>query len=52
MTLNIARIKYWLVCGAQPTDKVADLLGNAEIIPAQLKYRWRVSEKEGKEEKA
>ena len=31
--LEIDRIKYWLGQGAQPTIRVARLLGEAEIIP-------------------
>mmetsp|Transcript_3710 Transcript_3710/g.8489 ORF Transcript_3710/g.8489 Transcript_3710/m.8489 type:complete len:142 (-) Transcript_3710:6-431(-) len=53
VTLNVKRVKYWLVCGAQPTYRVADLLGNANILPAQLKYKWREGKKkedEGGEE--
>ncbi|MBT5432047.1 MAG: 30S ribosomal protein S16 [Alphaproteobacteria bacterium] len=33
LTMNVDRIKYWLSQGAQPTDRVAVFLGNAEIIP-------------------
>jgi len=32
--LNVERIKYWLSCGAQPSDTVARLLGQAGVIPA------------------
>ena len=32
--LNIERIKYWLSVGAQPSDTVARLLGQAGVIPA------------------
>jgi small subunit ribosomal protein S16 len=37
LTLNSERIKHWLSVGAQPTDRVARFLGNAELIalPAQ-----------------
>lgn len=31
--LHIDRIKYWLSVGAQPSEKVAWLLGRAGIIP-------------------
>jgi ribosomal protein S16 len=42
------RIKYWLVCGAQPTDRIATLLGNANILPAKLNYSWKEpKQKEG-----
>jgi len=27
------RVQYWLSVGAQPSDTVARLLGNAEVIP-------------------
>ena len=29
------RIRYWMACGAQPTSKVAWLLGKAGILPEQ-----------------
>jgi small subunit ribosomal protein S16 len=32
--LNVERIKYWLSVGAQPSDTVARLLGQAGVIPA------------------
>jgi ribosomal protein S16 len=31
--LDVDRIKYWLSVGAQPSDKVAWLLGKADILP-------------------
>ncbi|KAJ8612561.1 hypothetical protein CTAYLR_007191 [Chrysophaeum taylorii] len=31
--LNVQRIKYWLSVGAQPTKRVAWLLGKAEVLP-------------------
>ena len=31
--LHIDRIKYWLSVGAQPSDTVARLLGQAGVIP-------------------
>jgi small subunit ribosomal protein S16 len=31
--LNIERIRYWLSVGAQPSDTVARLLGQAGVIP-------------------
>ena len=31
--LDVERAKYWLSCGAQPTDRVARFLGQAEVIP-------------------
>ena len=33
VTLKPERIRYWLGQGAQPTDRVARFLGQAEIIP-------------------
>ena len=33
VSLNVERIKYWLSCGAQPSDTVARLLGQAGVIP-------------------
>ncbi len=37
IALNAERIKYWLSVGAQPTDRVAKFLGNANLAskPAQ-----------------
>mmetsp|Transcript_11684 Transcript_11684/g.24136 ORF Transcript_11684/g.24136 Transcript_11684/m.24136 type:complete len:124 (-) Transcript_11684:121-492(-) len=48
VTLNVERIKYWLVVGAQPTETVAKLLGNCSILPAKPMRHW----KEPKEKKA
>ena len=31
--LNVERIQHWLGVGAKPTDRVARMLGSAEIIP-------------------
>ena len=33
VTLKTERIRYWLGQGAQPTERVARFLGQAEIIP-------------------
>ena len=33
--LRADRIRYWMACGAQPTSKVAWLLGKAGILPEQ-----------------
>eukprot|EP00049_Salpingoeca_infusionum_P022318 m.6072 g.6072 ORF g.6072 m.6072 type:complete len:106 (+) comp5125_c0_seq1:335-652(+) len=33
-SLNFDRIKYWLGVGAQPSDRVAKLLGTAGILPS------------------
>eukprot|EP00298_Acanthocystis_sp_HF-20_P023906 c33810_g1_i1.p1 GENE.c33810_g1_i1~~c33810_g1_i1.p1 ORF type:complete len:131 (+),score=47.03 c33810_g1_i1:44-436(+) len=30
---NIERVKYWIACGAQPSDRVRKLLGMAGILP-------------------
>ncbi|RIB05073.1 ribosomal protein S16 domain-containing protein, partial [Gigaspora rosea] len=30
---NVDRIKYWISCGAQPSDTVAKLLSRAGILP-------------------
>ena len=35
MRLRADRIHYWMACGAQPTSKVAWLLGKAGILPEQ-----------------
>lgn len=37
--LNIERIKYWLSVGAQPSDTVARLLGQAGVLPALPRRR-------------
>ncbi|MCB9958612.1 MAG: 30S ribosomal protein S16 [Rhodospirillaceae bacterium] len=34
IVLKTERIQYWLGCGAQPTDRVARFLGQAELISA------------------
>ena len=31
--MDIERIKHWLSVGAQPSDRVARMLGEAEVIP-------------------
>ena len=31
--LNVERIQHWLGVGAKPTDRVARMLGSAELIP-------------------
>ncbi|MFD2265251.1 30S ribosomal protein S16 [Lacibacterium aquatile] len=38
VVLNAERVKHWLSVGAQPTDRVARMLGAAGVIPAP-KYR-------------
>mmetsp|Transcript_23870 Transcript_23870/g.32821 ORF Transcript_23870/g.32821 Transcript_23870/m.32821 type:complete len:106 (+) Transcript_23870:33-350(+) len=39
VALNILRIKYWLSVGAQPSDRVAKLLGQAGVLPPTPKRR-------------
>lgn len=33
LSLNLERIKYWISVGAQPSERVAKLLGQAGILP-------------------
>ena len=33
LVMDIERIKHWLSVGAQPSDRVARMLGEAEVIP-------------------
>lgn len=33
MGLKLDRLKFWLAAGAKPTDKVAELLGYAGVLP-------------------
>ena len=33
ITFNTERIKYWLSVGAQPSDRVAWLLGKVGVLP-------------------
>ena len=33
LSLNIERVKYWMANGAQPSDRVAWLLGRAGVLP-------------------
>lgn len=42
LTLNADRIKHWLSVGAQPTDRVARFLGQAELAPMP---KWRETPK-------
>mmetsp|Transcript_38215 Transcript_38215/g.94969 ORF Transcript_38215/g.94969 Transcript_38215/m.94969 type:complete len:117 (-) Transcript_38215:92-442(-) len=37
MGLKIDRVKYWLSVGAQPSDTVARLLGQAGILPQRAR---------------
>lgn len=34
MSLKEDRVRYWLAQGAKPSDRVARMLGHAQIIPA------------------
>ena len=43
--LNIERIKYWLSVGAQPSETVARLLGQAGVIPALPRRGTRGAER-------
>lgn len=51
ITLNYERIKYWLVIGAQPSPRVAKILGGANLLPAHLNFR-NSAPKEGSLKKA
>lgn len=63
LILKEDRIRYWLSCGAQPTDRVKKLLSHAKIISAleeketpvksapKKKAQARIAEKEKKIEK-
>ena len=42
ITLNAERIKHWLSVGAQPTERVARFLGQAELAPMPV---WRETPK-------
>ncbi len=33
ITADSDRVKYWMTCGAQPSDKVSWLLGKAGVLP-------------------
>jgi len=35
IAMDVARIKYWLGVGAQPSDTVARLLAKAQILPSK-----------------
>jgi small subunit ribosomal protein S16 len=35
LLLNEERVRYWLSCGAQPTDRVRYLLQQAKILPKE-----------------
>mmetsp|Transcript_87582 Transcript_87582/g.128104 ORF Transcript_87582/g.128104 Transcript_87582/m.128104 type:complete len:134 (+) Transcript_87582:3-404(+) len=45
ITINFDRVKHWLVVGAQPTERVAKILGGANILPAKLEFRQRAPKK-------
>jgi small subunit ribosomal protein S16 len=34
ITANTERVRYWLSCGAQPSDRVAWLFGRIGLLPA------------------
>ena len=34
VTFNTDRVKYWLSCGAQPSDRVSWLFGRLGLLPA------------------
>ena len=40
IVLKVDEIKAWLEKGAQPSDTVRDMLGNADILPADMKAQW------------
>ncbi|MFK7758684.1 MAG: 30S ribosomal protein S16 [Phycisphaerales bacterium] len=40
VVLKIEEIKAWLAKGAQPSDTVRDMLGHADILPAEMKKTW------------
>ncbi len=35
LLLNEERVRYWLACGAQPTDRVRYFLQQAKILPKE-----------------
>ncbi len=37
VVMNMERVKYWLDHGAQPTDRVARFLENAEVIAKRVR---------------
>eukprot|EP00123_Amoebidium_parasiticum_P019399 comp25018_c0_seq1/m.46940 comp25018_c0_seq1/g.46940 ORF comp25018_c0_seq1/g.46940 comp25018_c0_seq1/m.46940 type:complete len:123 (-) comp25018_c0_seq1:184-552(-) len=39
VTIKAERVKYWMAVGAQPTDKVRFLLGQAGILPTDPNTR-------------
>mmetsp|Transcript_27168 Transcript_27168/g.55387 ORF Transcript_27168/g.55387 Transcript_27168/m.55387 type:complete len:124 (-) Transcript_27168:105-476(-) len=41
VTLNIERIKYWIVVGAQPTETIAKMLGGCGILPPLPMRHWQ-----------
>ena len=42
LVMDIERIKHWLSVGAQPSDRVARMLGEAEVMP---KRTWNETPK-------
>jgi small subunit ribosomal protein S16 len=35
LTMDLDRVKHWLSVGAQPSERVARMLGEAEVIPVR-----------------
>jgi small subunit ribosomal protein S16 len=48
LTLKTERIQHWLKVGAQPTDRVARFLGDAELIKAPERRETPVKSLPGK----
>ncbi len=48
--LNAERIQYWLSVGAQPSDTVRDMLGRADMLPANLKAQWEADRKASRDD--
>jgi small subunit ribosomal protein S16 len=46
--LKNERISYWLSKGAQPSDTVRDLLGKADLLPANMKAEWEADRVHGR----
>ena len=42
LVMDVERIKHWLSVGAQPSDRVARMLGEAEVLP---KRTWNETPK-------
>lgn len=50
LKLNAERIQYWLSVGAQPSDTVRDMLGRADMLPANIKTQWEADRKASRED--